>query len=346
MKITNLKINHISNPLGYWYRTLSASWKVEEAKGQKQKYTRILVALDESFETLVWDSGKKTDLDSRGTSVDVSLKPRTRYYWKVQVWDDAGDAGESCIQWFETGLMETGFQGIPITPDLDPSIQPVYEKTFTHAKKPEKARLYLTCLGVYELEINGKRVGEEFLAPGFTVYEDYVQYQTYDVGAYLTAGENVIRVLAGDGWYKGLYGYRQNEKYREGKVFELLADLYTDDECILCTDLSWKVRKSQIVFSDHYDGEIYDACLDDSEVFPVKEGKLGGSGKSHRDCDTKGSASYVSRRNGSGYGTEYGRLCKLFLQGAQRNSCSAGARRSSPGWKFFPEKLPDSKSQI
>ncbi len=274
MKITNLKINHISNPLGYWYRTLSASWKVEEAKGQKQKYARILVALDESFETLVWDSGKKTDLDSRGTSVDVSLKPRTRYYWKVQVWDDAGDAGESCIQWFETGLMETGFQGIPITPDLDPSIQPVYEKTFTLAKKPEKARLYLTCLGVYELEINGKRVGEEFLAPGFTVYEDYVQYQTYDVGAYLTAGENVIRVLAGDGWYKGLYGYRQNEKYREGKVFELLADLYTDDECILCTDLSWKVRKSQIVFSDHYDGEIYDACLDDSEVFPVKEGKL------------------------------------------------------------------------
>lgn len=98
MKITNMKINHISNPLGYWYRTLSASWKVEEAKGQKQKYARILVALDESFETLVWDSGKRTDLDSRGTSVDVSLKPRTRYYWKVQVWDDAGDAGESCSQ--------------------------------------------------------------------------------------------------------------------------------------------------------------------------------------------------------------------------------------------------------
>lgn len=274
MKVDNLKINHITRPMGYWYRTLTASWKVKEALGKFQQSAQIQVSSDEDFKEIIWDSGRDKKLKSTGTEIPISLEACTRYYWKVKVWDETGDIGESNVEWFETGLMERGFKGISITPTLDSSIAPVYEREFELDFLPQTARMYITCLGVYELEINGERVDDHFLEPGFTVYESYVQYQTYDIRKYLCLGKNQIKVIAGDGWYKGLYGYRQNENYRKGKKYEFIADVYADGECILCTDLSWKSRKNKILYSDLYDGEIYDANLDDSELFDVEKGNL------------------------------------------------------------------------
>lgn len=274
MKIHSLKINHIKRPQGYLYKTLTASYITENDAGMRQESARILVSRDVSFTDIVYDTGRSAGVSGLGTQLSFPLEPRTRYYWKVSVWDENGNEKESVKEWFETGLMEGGFTGQCITPDLAPSVQPTFVREFVLDKKPESARLYLCCLGVYEVYVNGNRVGDEVLAPGLTVYHHYVQYQTYDVGSMLHCGKNDIEVIAGDGWYKGLYGYRQNNDYRSGKAFELLADLYVDGELVLCSDLNWQVKKSKIIFSDIYDGEYRDDTLDDSGRFPVKAGNL------------------------------------------------------------------------
>lgn len=274
MKIHSLKINHIKRPQGYLYKTLTASYITENDAGKRQESARILVSRDVSFTDIVYDTGRSAGVSGLGTQLSLPLEPRTRYYWKVSVWDENGNEKESLTEWFETGLMEGGFTGQCITPDLAPSVQPTFVREFVLDKKPESARLYLCCLGVYEVYVNGNRVGDEVLAPGLTVYHHYVQYQTYDVGSMLHCGKNGIEVIAGDGWYKGLYGYRQNNDYRSGKAFELLADLYVDGELVLCSDLNWQVKKSKIIFSDIYDGEYRDDTLDDSGRFPVKAGNL------------------------------------------------------------------------
>lgn len=274
MKIYNLKINHIINPLGYYYKTLTASYLTENPRGRHQESAQIRVAKDPQMKQIVFDTGRTDKVSCTGTDLQVDLKPRTRYYWRVRVWDENGNSAESDNAWFETGLLCDGFCGYSITPSFEESIQPVYRKEFHLENQPETARLYITCLGVYEVFLNGVRVGDEVLAPGLTMYDRYVQYQTYDVAQYLKAGENQIEISAGDGWYKGMYGYRQNEFYRKGKQFEMIADLYADDKCVLFTDTSWTVRKNKIIKTDMYDGELYDATFDNHMQYPVRRGKL------------------------------------------------------------------------
>lgn len=278
MKIKKLKINHIEKPMGYQLNIPVASYIVEDAQGTKQARARILVATDQEFNNVVYDTGESQDVSSLGTKLIFTMKPRTRYYWKVKVWDEIGNSAKSEIEWFETGLMEEGFKGQCITPDFDPSIQPIITKEFILDKEISKARLYICGLGLYEVYINDKKVGNEVLTPYVTVYKHYVQYQTYDIEPYLCEGKNTIEVLMGDGWYKGLFGYRQNDEYRKNKVFELLADLIIEHKdnsnTIIATDLSWKAKKSKVVYSDIYNGETYDDTFDNSREYSVTHGKL------------------------------------------------------------------------
>ena len=225
MEVHSLKINHITNPLGYLYKTLTASYITECDTGCRQDSARIIVAEDEAFERVVFDTGRQKEVSGLGTRLQFLLRPRTRYYWNVTVWDENGNSARSLPAWFETGLMEGGFSGNWIAPSFDSSIQPVFIRKFTLDRPCADARLYMTCLGVYEAYLNGVRVRDEVLAPGLTCYESYIQYQTYDISGMLQEGENILEVAAGDGWYKGLYGYRQNADYRKGKEFGLLADL-------------------------------------------------------------------------------------------------------------------------
>ncbi len=266
----------MKRPLGYWYRTLTASYEIEKENKQEREISagRILVSEDETFSSIIYDTGKSRSVRGMAVRLDVPLKPCTRYYWKVQVWQYESSMVQSDTEWFETGLMDRGFQGIPIAPSFPSDSPVVFEQSFTAKRLPERARLYICCLGVYEVRINGVRVGDEVLAPGLTVYDRYVQYQTYDTGAYIREGENRIEVEAADGWYKGKYGYRQNEAYANGKQYELLADLYFDGECVLRTDCTWKVRRSTVRSSDIYDGEVCDPGFDVGSQASVVPGSL------------------------------------------------------------------------
>lgn len=145
-------------------------------------------------------------------------------------------------------------------------ICPVFQKKWNSEKIVAQATLYITALGVYEVKINGQRVGEYVLAPGWTVYEKRLQYQTYDVTDLLADGENVIEAVVGKGWFSSpMPGWIQTEdkKNRASRRNGLLAELhiaYVDGaEEILATDESWQWGESKIRFSEIYDGEMYDA---------------------------------------------------------------------------------------
>ncbi|HEY7394919.1 MAG TPA: glycoside hydrolase family 78 protein, partial [Gemmatimonadaceae bacterium] len=201
-----------------------------------------------------------------------ALVPGKRYTWRVRVWDDKGHVSEwSAPAYWETGLMgAANWKAKWIEPDLpedttrsNPS--PLLRTAFILNAPIASARLYVTAHGLYEIQINGKRVGDQVLAPGWTSYDSRLQYQTYDVTALLKRGANAVGATLGDGWYRGRLAW-ETRRNTYGKHVALLAQIvvrYTNGrEQIIGTDNSWKASTGPIITSDIYNGETYDARLE------------------------------------------------------------------------------------
>ena len=156
-----------------------------------------------------------------------------------------------------------------IQPEYDMGdIVPVYTKQFSLSKIPVRAVLHITALGVYEAHLNGKRIGNFVLAPGWTSYYSRLQYQSYDITADL-AEQNTITVAVGKGWYRSPMPGWCDSSYQDGLrswPAGLLAELeitYEDGTSeTIGTDTSWSVAESATRFSEIYDGEQYDASKD------------------------------------------------------------------------------------
>ena len=273
MELYDLKVNYQKNPMGIDLHNPVFSWKVKNAKGTCQAYSRMWISENEIFTKLVFDSGEK-NLDSCGLTPDISLEPGKTYYWKVQVCDNAGELGESESAQFEGGHPEEEWHGKWITPPFSKWVH------VSATEDLEKARLYVCGLGLYEVYINGKKVGDQYLTPYFTDYRYWIQYQTMDVKEYLKKGENRIDLYLGNGWYKGRLGYTNNGILREyyGDHFQALADLYLwkkDGTCqVIGTDESWLALKSPSVSSGIYDGEVYDARMEQAVLQVPERQKL------------------------------------------------------------------------
>lgn len=132
---------------------------------------------------------------------------------------------------------------------------PTFTKTFSLATAPQSARLHLTARGIFEARINGERVGNDFMAPGWTNYHEKIETLTYDVGSLLQKGENTLSVQVAKGWYAGTI----LDSYW-GEMPQLLAQLECDGAVTVVTDDSWKVSTAgPITMADIYNGEDYDA---------------------------------------------------------------------------------------
>ncbi|MGB8451962.1 MAG: family 78 glycoside hydrolase catalytic domain [Anaerocolumna sp.] len=263
MKIVDMKCNHIVNPIGYTLNNPRLSWITEAEGATTQVSAQVEVAFDEAFLNIVHDSGKDKCIDSTCYTLQMDLKPCTRYYWRVHVWTDCGDV-ISPVSWFETSKMEEPWTGKWITPDWeDKSIHPLLRKSFNLTKEVAQARLYVSGLGLYEAEINGKRVGEEYLTPYCNSYNNWIQYQTFDVTDLVDKGNNVAGAMLGNGWYKGRFGFQGCEEGYYGDSFAYLCELaikFTDGSTeVICSDESWKAVPSYILGSNIYDGEFQDA---------------------------------------------------------------------------------------
>ncbi len=292
LSVYDLSCEHKKNPIGIDVLNPRLSWKLKgSGYNVMQTAYSIRVGTDQRMagSKLVWQSGKVKSDESVLIRYDGQvLKPGQRYYWQVKVWDNKGRESKwSETAYWETGLLSpTGWkaQWIELSSDTNRySPSPHLRKEFTLNKPVKSARVYVTSHGFYELHLNGKKVGDQVLTPGWTSYLKRLQYQVYDVTSMLTTGKNAIGAILGDGWYRGTLAWRNNWGIY-GKRLGLLMQLkiiYNDgSESLIITDGSWKgIIGGAIVMNDIYNGETYDANrkltgwnmpgYDDRSWFPV-----------------------------------------------------------------------------
>lgn len=274
-EIYALKTNHIDKPMGFYMKQITLSWKVGECKATRQNKARIMVALDEKLENKVYNQ-ESVDFRGAGSTIELELKPYTRYFWKVLVETDTHEILESEVTYFETAKMDESWFGQWITCDVLNERHPIFEKKITPKNEVAKARLYISGLGLYEASYkvgqNCQKIGNENLAPYCNNYNQWVQYQTYDVTKELQQ-EGELSILLGNGWYKGRFGGNTTPESKGafGDTWKLIAEIHLDyidgTKEIIGTDESWTVTRSNITASSIYDGESLDDTLESEESF-------------------------------------------------------------------------------
>ena len=286
-----LRTEWLTNPLGIESSAPRLSWKLESTlRAQRQTAYRILVAstqeaLDAGRGEL-WDSGKVASDETFGVSyAGKPLSSGQECFWKLKVWDQLGQESE----WSVSGAWTMGLlkpadwraawisfrDKSPLHRDRDRLHLPParhYRKEFALAKPVRRALVYATSLGLHELYLNGKRVGDALLEPGWSDYSKRAYYRTHDVTGLLKAGTNAIGGIVADGWYAGYVGYGLlvgYGPYRTGRSFygktpALCAQLDIEHEdgshSWVVTDTSWRVTdQGPIREADLIMGETYDA---------------------------------------------------------------------------------------
>lgn len=278
IKVGGLLCNRLENPVGFQLGNQPRlSWIVDSDNAEEEITSLIEVAEDEEFSSIIFSSGKSGDIDSICYTLPIALKPRTRYFWRVTVFSKQGErASERAF--FETSKMEEPWNGKWISPDFDPSWHPVVFTEFDLPSEPVSARAYICGLGVYEFSINDRRWGNEYLSPGLCAYDKWLPYQTYDITEGLKEGKNSIDIMLGNGWYKGRYGLIRRKNFRYGHEFACICELHIicrdGSTKIIASDNSWSARRSSVISSSIFDGEVRDDTLDTAGRYSVKAADL------------------------------------------------------------------------
>ena len=217
-------------------------------------------------------SWKKTTTEQIAVPYDgEALKPFTKYDVKLTVKDNHGETDTACTS-FETGRMSTPWQGKWITDGsykfTEKRVSPLpmcFRKQIKTDKKISRAVVYSTAMGIYGLDINGKRVGNDYFAPGFTSYKSHLQYQTYDVTDMMSGNDTLIATVVG-GWAVGSYVFSRVNRVsadRQALLMELRLTYEDGSIEVIGTDESWDVTlDGNYRMVDLYDGETYDATVD------------------------------------------------------------------------------------
>jgi alpha-L-rhamnosidase len=270
MKIINLRCEYRENPIGIDILCPRLSWQLKSRKrGTRQTAYQIIA---ESANEIIWDTGKVNSSQSIHVAYDGPyLGSAQRVDWRVRVWDEGGEpTGFSEPAFWEMGLLKREeWKGLWIGASLvggprTSSPCPFLRRSFSLDKPVAAARLYVTALGVYEASINGQRVGEAELAPGWTDFSKRVSYQTYDVTSLLHQGRNVIGAILGDGWYCGNLEWRGRQFYGDRpKLLAQLTITHPDgSQTLIVSDQSWQTSFGPLLEADLIMGESYDARLE------------------------------------------------------------------------------------
>lgn len=254
LKCIDLKCEDLINPIGIDTVKPRFSWKMMSDKnnvfqsGYEIEVEGMWHARVESQESLY--------IDYDG----APLCPKTEYNYKVRIIDNYGEVSPYICGSFVTGLMGTPISAKWIGKKEETEKISAYVKTFScHLK--EKAYIFASAYGLYEIYINGKRLEDRLFTPGFTSYHKRLQYQMYDISRYICDGENKIEVWLGKGWCCGRYpGDKLSKMYAEVPAFMMFLE--ADGKKIVETDTSWKCYDSPILFSEFYDGETYDSRIE------------------------------------------------------------------------------------
>lgn len=270
MKIKALKTEYLTNPISVPLERVRFSWSVESTeRNQYQSAYQILVQDEKG---IVWDSEKVLCNDMAGICyAGQPLRPRTKYGWQVKVWNQSGECSEfSEMQSFETTLSSGEWKGAEWI-GANTTGLPLFRKAFALEKEIKEARVYVSGLGVYELTVNGKAIGEEILGPMVTRYHKRYFYNAYDIVTLLKKGENVFGIMLGNGYYcmhdNGVDWQKTkwtDAPWADEPKCKIVAFItYTDGSVVqICTDESWKNAESPIRVDEAYYGEEYDARME------------------------------------------------------------------------------------
>lgn len=270
--LSDLRCNARVNPLGTGDASPNLSWKLiatdPDYRGLRQVSYRVRIASQPEIladSPDLWDSGDIASDQSVGVAyAGKPLSSGERAYWNVSVTNETGETATSETAFWEAGLLNRAdweparwIGGELVGGPRTTVPLPYLRRTFTLDSVPANVRLNITALGLYRVYINGVRVGEDELTPGWTDYNKRVQYQTYDVSTLLKSGENVIAAVLGDGWYSGYVAWQGRERYGDNP--KLLAVLTADNHNLLVTDDKWKVAYGPLLEADLLMGETFDA---------------------------------------------------------------------------------------
>lgn len=195
-KVTDLRCEYQHNPIGIGERCPRISWRLDsDERAVSQTAYEIEVSNLPNFSEPYWTSGKVASSQSVHVELEeLDTKSCKRYNYRVRLWNQDGELSEwSDIAYWETGKLE-GEQWagkwisapLSLLPTDSPHL-PLLRKSFRLNSSVRQARIYATALGLYELELNGQRVGDRYFTPGWTSYEHTIQTQTYDVTDMLRA---------------------------------------------------------------------------------------------------------------------------------------------------------------
>lgn len=272
LRIDKLKADYLVNPIGIT-KPPQFGWVIESDKsGVMQKTYQLQIATDSDFQTIIYDSGVvESDQSAHVVAAGLQLSSSSSYYWRVQITDGEEESSWSQTASFTAALLSNEewkgqFVSAETKADADNSKGTRLRRNFAVKSDIAKAIVHSTALGLYKLYINGSQVSGDELAPGWTSYSKHLLYQTYDVTHLVQSGENAIGAMLGAGWYKGLMGFAGlRNNYGEQTAFLCQLEItYTDgSQEMIVTDSSWKGADSPVLFSEIYDGEIYDARLEE-----------------------------------------------------------------------------------
>jgi len=292
LSIHETRVEYLKSPEGIDVMQPRFSWLLK-GNGRNRSQSAYQIAVASSVEKIangeadIWDSGKVNSSETNQIEYNgIPLESDTKYFWAVKVWDEAGreSAWSQTAHWSMGLLKFSNWKGIFIGHDVGYNKTDKYDslylpparylrKSFKLQKKIKKATAYTTALGLYELRLNGKKVGDDYFLPGWTDYNKRLYYQTFDITDRVNAGENVIGAIIADCWYAGYVGYAllvRLDKVREfygvnpsfmGQIQIEYEDGSTE---IIASDRSWKANVGAIREADIIMGETYDARLENS----------------------------------------------------------------------------------
>lgn len=273
LNVTNLLTEAQKDPISVDAARPRFSWQIVPEQGKTGFQSAYEIEVDtistnNGGYVKFWSGGKVTS----GQSLYIpyggkQLKSGHSYFWKVRVWDEKGNPSSwSGLATWKMGLLSsTDWKAKWISPSSNGPV-PLLRATVSLNKEIKEATAYITSYGFYEARINGKKVGDAYLTPGWTSYNKRLQYQAYDVKGLLKQGENAVGVTLGNGWYRSPLGPVAPRADFYGKELALLLQIkvvYTDGtERLIVSDESWKSSTGAVRFAEIYNGCIIDTRLE------------------------------------------------------------------------------------
>ena len=287
INIQSLHCEMQQNPLGIDVIHPRLGWILKTNTGERGQFqTAYQIQVASSIKLLyagqpdLWDSGIIDSIQSNNISYQgKGLSSEKRYYWRIKIWDRHHKASAwSPAAFWEMGLLNASdwkgkwIEEIKASSEENKNLYedkaaPLFRRDFTAPRKIKKAVMYVSGLGYYEAFLNGKKVGNKVLEPGWTNYSKRILYSTYDVSSYMTTGNNCVGMILGNGWYNplpmkfwGRRNIRESLTVGEPKFIMQLNIEYSDgtkDQIV--SDDAWKVTAGPILQNNIYLGEKYDA---------------------------------------------------------------------------------------